>query len=98
MHVWAPMHVSSRHLCALAKGRSLLLTHERPLPSVKSLFSIFHYVFRRHQGIMRRYNALVLAPRLDDSSSMRHEGAALAPCAHRGRILRQIKEASTGTG
>ena len=30
----------------------------------------------------RCLNGLLLAPRLDDPSSMQHEGAALAPCAH----------------
>ena len=32
----------------------------------------------------------LLAPRLDDLSSMRHEGTDLAPCTHQGRRSRQI--------
>ena len=40
----------------------------------------------------------LLAPRLDDLNSMQHEGVDLAPCTHRGRKSRQIKEASAGTG
>ena len=40
---------------------------------------------------------LLLAPRLDELSSMRHKGAAFAPCKHQGRRSRQIKEASAIT-
>ena len=35
-------------------------------------------------------NRMMLAPRLDDLNSMRHEGTVLAPCMHQGRRSRQI--------
>ena len=50
---------------ALTEARSWLPTHERSLPPIKSLFSLFHYVLRRHQGMLRRYNAPVTLLPLD---------------------------------
>ena len=34
------------------------------------------------------------APRLDNSSPLRHEGTALAPCLPKGKRARQIREVS----
>ena len=36
------------------------------------------------------------APRLDNTSPVRHKGTALAPCTPEGKRARKIKEASVG--
>ena len=40
----------------------------------------------------------LLAPRLDNTTPVWHEGTALAPCPPKRNKARKIKEASTGTG